>query len=234
MINRKLYWGLGVLIGLLIGATVFVVVKDKSETRQLEKELADAEKLAADSDTVQHAAATTDENTDTPMPDDTAAPSTRETAAKTIDSTEPIETDAVSADALDPSKMSRFGLGPYPEIPKEWNVIPNYWEFMVDSIEDELLCRVAIKMHNEGIRSKYGSVGFDPSTLLIIAVERGSVLIETEIDQNGEERVYRALAHPDDLSGIYTRQSEIPSHLKIVTAEEIGFDPYEYLGLQKP
>ena len=227
MINRKLYWGLGVLIVLLIGATVFVVVKDKSETRQLEKELTEAEKLAADSDNVQHAAATTNENTDIPMPD--------EIEAETIDETEFSDlADAFLPEESDPSKMSRFGLGPYPEIPKEWNVIPNYWEFMVDSIEDELLCRVAIKMHNEGIRSKYGSVGFDPSTLLIIAVERGSVLIETEIDENGGERVYRALAHPDDLSGIYTRRSEMPSHLKIVTAEEIGFDPYEYLGLQKP
>ena len=144
----------------------------------------------------------------------------------------PIETDAVSADALDPSKISRFGLGPYPEIPKEWNLIPNYWE-TAENIEEELLYRVTIKMHNEGIRSKYGSVGINPTTLLIIAVERGSVLIETEIDENGEERIYSTLAHPDDLSGIYTRRSEIPSHLKIVTPAEIAFDPYEYLGITK-
>lgn len=93
-----------------------------------------------------------------PVSDNTAPPSTNETAAETIDSAETIETDAVSADALDPSKMSRFGLGPYPEIPKEWGLIPNYWEFMVDSIEMELLSRVTIKMRKEGIRSKYGSV----------------------------------------------------------------------------
>ena len=160
--------------------------------------------------------------------DDTVAPSTHETAAETI------ETDAVSADALDPSKVSRFGLGPYPEIPKEWNVIPNYWEFMVDSIEDELLCRVTIKMHNEGIRSKYGNVGIGHSTGLITALERGSVLVEYDIDENGEKRIYSIRAHPDDLSpGMYTRFSDIPSHLKIVTADEIGFDPYEYLGLSK-
>ena len=171
---------------------------------------------------------------DTPtVSDDTAVPSTNETAAETIDSTETIQTDAVSADALDPSKMSRFGLGPYPEIPKEWNVIPDYWEFMVDSIEDELLSRVTIKMHNEGIRSKYGSVGVSP-TGQVIALERGSVLVEYEIDENGEKSIYNALAHPDDLSqGIYTRESKIPSDLKIVTADEIAFDAYEYLGLPK-
>ena len=169
---------------------------------------------------------------DTPtVSDDTAVPSTNETAAETIDSTDTIQTDAVSADALDPSKMSRFGLGPYPEIPKEWNFLPNYWE-TVDSIERELLRRVTIKMHNEGIRSKYGSVGIERG--LIIALERGSVLVEYEIDENGEKSIWRTLAHPDDLSqGIYTRFSEIPSHLKIVTPDEIAFDAYEYLGLSK-
>ena len=234
--NRKLYWGLGVIIVLLIGATVFVVVKDQTEIRQLEKELADAKKLEADSDNVQHAAATTDENTNTPMPDDTAAPSTRETAAKTIDSTEPIETDAVSANALDPSKMSRFGLGPYPELPKGWTVISNYWEFMVDSIEKELLERVIIKMHNEGIRSKYSSVGMDPGTGLITPIEYGSILVKYETDEKGEQRIVRAKGHPSLLpSGlIYLYAHEIPSHIKIVTVEEIGIDPYEYLGLQKP
>ena len=171
---------------------------------------------------------------DTPtVSDDTADSSTSETAAETIDSTETIETDTVSADALDPSKMSRFGLGPYPEIPKEWGFIPNYWEFMVDSIEDELLSRVTIKMKKEGTRSKYGSVGVGP-TGQVIALERGSVLVEYEIDKNGEKRIWRTLAHPDDLSpGMYTRESQIPSDLKIVTAEEIAFDPYEYLGLSK-
>ena len=170
---------------------------------------------------------------DTPtVSDDTAVPSTNETAAETIDSTDTIQTDAVSADALDPSKMSRFGLGPYPEIPKEWNFLPNSWE-TDDTIEEELLTRVAIKMHNEGTRSKYGSVGVSP-TGQVIALERGSVLVEYEIDENGEKSIYSALAHPDDLSqGIYTRESQIPSDLKIVTADEIAFDAYEYLGLPK-
>ena len=174
---------------------------------------------------------TPEENTDTPMSD--------ETEADTIDETELIDMadaflpdDVVSADALDPSKMSRFGLGPYPEIPKEWNFLPNSWE-TDDTIEEELLTRVAIKMHNEGTRSKYGSVGVSP-TGQVIALERGSVLVEYEIDENGEKSIYSALAHPDDLSqGIYTRESQIPSDLKIVTADEIAFDAYEYLGLPK-
>ena len=174
---------------------------------------------------------TPDENTDTQMPDTTEALPNETEFADIADAFLP--DDAVSADALDPSKMSRFGLGPYPEIPKEWNFIPNYWE-TCDTIEDELLTRVSIKMHNEGIRSKYGSVGINPSTLMITALERGTVLVEYEIDENGDKRIWRTLAHPDDLEqGTYTRFSEIPSHLKIVTPDEIAFDPYEYLGLPK-
>ena len=166
---------------------------------------------------------------DTPIvSDDTAAPSTNETAAETI------ETDAVSGDALDPSKMSRFGLGPYPEIPKEWGLKVNFLWDSCDTIEEELLTRVTMKMRKEGIRSKYGSVGINPSTGLIIALERGSVLVEYEIDENGEKRIYRTLGHPDDLSQrMYTRFSEIPSHLKVVTPDDIAFDPYEYLRISK-
>ena len=78
------------------------------------------------------------------------------------------------------------------------------------------------------------SLPFGHSTGLITALERGSVLVEYDIDENGEKRIYRTSAHLDDLSPrIYTRFSEIPSHLKIVTADEIAFDPYEYLGLSK-
>lgn len=68
----------------------------------------------------------------------------------------------------------------------------------------------------------------------VIALERGSVLVEYEIDENGEKRIYSTLAHPDDLSqGMYTRESRIPSDLKIVTPDDIAFDAYEYLGLSK-
>lgn len=50
----------------------------------------------------------------------------------------------------------------------------------------------------------------------------------------GEKKIWSTLVHPDDLSpGMYTRFSDIPSDLKIVTADEIGFDAYEYLGLSK-
>lgn len=50
--RNKLYWGLGVLfILLIIGATVFVLVKDRSEMRQLEIELEALQKWKEDRET---------------------------------------------------------------------------------------------------------------------------------------------------------------------------------------
>ncbi len=42
--NKKLYGGLGVLLILIIGATVFLIVRDQAEIRQLEREAAEAQK----------------------------------------------------------------------------------------------------------------------------------------------------------------------------------------------
>lgn len=42
--NRKLLWGLAALMILIIGATVFLTVKNQAEIRQLEREAADAQK----------------------------------------------------------------------------------------------------------------------------------------------------------------------------------------------
>ena len=225
----------------VLGGVGFLILLSVACVWWYHHDIADEKKAAAE--TSEFARQWEKERKAAPKPvtkDETKAPAENSdtTAEKPVNKvTTKVDNDTESGgttEALDPSKMSRFGLGPYPEIPKEWNVVSNYWELAADSIEGELLSRVTIKMKKEGTRSKYGSVGISP-TGQVIAIERGSVLVEYEIDKNGEKRIWRTIAHPDDLSpGMYTRESQISSALKIVTAEEIGFDPYEYLGLQKP
>ncbi|MDE0482654.1 MAG: hypothetical protein OXI67_08770 [Candidatus Poribacteria bacterium] len=162
--------------------------------------------------------------------------STTPTAEKSI-TNEVTNDDEVAATAEeDIPKESPFGLGPYPEIPKEWGWNVKFlWESR-ETIEDELLKRVTIKMRKEGTRSKYSSVGINHGTGLITPIEYGSILVEYETDENGEQRIVKAKGHPSLLppGTIYRYAHEIPSHIKIVTAEEIAIDPYEYLGLQKP
>ncbi|MYB64231.1 hypothetical protein F4X73_06040 [Candidatus Poribacteria bacterium] len=52
--RKKIYWGLGVLIGLLIGAFVLVMVNEHAEDRQFESEIKEAQKLADQINAQQH------------------------------------------------------------------------------------------------------------------------------------------------------------------------------------
>ena len=146
----------------------------------------------------------------------------------------PTTDEEVATTEVDIPKMSKFGLGVLPEIPKEWDA-PYLWKGC-ETIEDELLTRVIIRMHNEGIYDNYSSVGINYGTGLITPIEYGSLLVEYITDENGKQRIVKTKGHPDlvPLGTIYTHASQIPSHIKIVTAEEIAIDPYEYLGLQRP
>ena len=79
------------------------------------------------------------------------------------------------------------------------------------------------------------SIGINYETRLITPIEYGTVLVEYETNQNSEKRIVHVTGLPEDVAPgmIYTHASEIPSHLKIVTPEEVSFDPYEYLRIKK-
>ncbi len=219
-------WIIGGIVALLIvaGACVLWYQHDtapyKQEAAEAEKLLRQAEKSKKVSKTGNKAEQTTDV---TPADSETPDADTLLTDDEEVATTE------------ETPKVSPFGLGPYPEIPKEWDT-PYLWK-TCETIESELLSRVDIKMHNEGIRSKYSSIGIDSGTGRITPIEWGSVLVEYVTDKNGErgEGIVSVMGHPDDVppGTRWTHASEVPSHLKIVTAEEVSFDPYEYLGLQK-
>lgn len=90
-------------------------------------------------------------------------------------------------------------------------------------------------MYNEGIYSKYSSVGIDHGTVLITPIEYGTVLVEFETNANSEQVIWSVTGHPDEVpknaAAVWKRLTDIPPHLKVVTLEEISFDPYAYLGL---
>lgn len=126
-------------------------------------------------------------------------------------------------------RVSPYGFGPYPEIPKEWNY-PNLWENIRDR-NDELLERVRVKMWNEGRR--WSSIGMEADGLITV-VEPGTVIVQWETAKDGTRRIWRALGDPKDISpGVYTSVSDFPSHLNIVNREDVAIDPYEYLGIER-
>lgn len=230
--TRRMSWGFAILILLLGTAAVFIVIHESAENRKLTKLLVEAENLE---NQIKQGSDTHSETEQ--AADQASAKSETPTAEKTI-----TNDDEVTATEKPKPQMSPFGLGLLPEIPKEMNA--PYLLKGCETIEEELLARVMIKMHNEGIRSKYSSVGIDFGTGLITPIEYGSILVEYATDKNGEyatdkngeHRIVSVTGHPNDVppGTIYTRVSDIPSHLKIVTVDEIAIDPYEYLGLQKP
>lgn len=127
-------------------------------------------------------------------------------------------------------RVSPYGFGPYPEIPKEWNY-PNLWENIRDR-NHELLQRVSVRMWNEGRR--WSSIGMEGDGLITV-VEPGTVIVEWETARDGTKRIWRVLGDPkDNISpGVYTSLSDFPSHLNIVNREDVAIDPYEYLGIER-
>ena len=208
-------WIIGA-IALLIFFTVAFVLLIRSDTainKQLEREAAESAEMLHQWEATQKAeqAAATLVESETP------------TAEKTT--TNP---DTLSEETED-VRVSPYGLGPYPKVPKEWK-FPDLWAH-VKSKNEELLERVHIKAWNEGKR--YSSIGMEEDGL-ITAVERGTVIVQWETAPDGTKRICRALSDPKDLpQGIYTRLSDFPSHLNVVNREDVAIDPYEYLGMER-
>ena len=220
-------WIIGGIVLLIIIASACYLWY-QHDTAPYRQEAADAEQLLRQSEIEKSEKSKVAEQAS-----DAPAESNTPTAEKPI--TNEVTNDDEVATAEKP-QMSPFGLGPLPEIPKEWGWNVKFlWESR-ETIEDELLKRVTIKMRKDGTRSKYSSVGINHGTGLVTPIEYGSILVEYEIDENGEQRIVKAKGHPSllPLGTIYRYASEIPSHIKIVTVDDIAIDPYEYLGLQKP
>ena len=215
--EKQMKWGLATLMLLLGIAAVFLFIDKDTETKPkytLGQQTKDLLK----------------QDVKSPQQAETPGAEKRQPPPGTSATTQ--DTNITTAEKP-PPKMSPFGLGPYPEIPEKMNA-PYLWEGC-QTLEDELLTRVIIKMHNEGIRDKYSSVGINHGTGLIIPIEYGSILVEYETDENGEQIICSVEGHPDDVPPgiIYTHASEIPSHLKIVTVDEIAINPHEYLNIEK-
>ena len=138
---------------------------------------------------------------------------------------------------LDPTRVSPYGFGPYPEIPAGFG--PVKWPR--SSANHELMKRVRIKLWEEGIKAK-GSTMDNGKVYPII---KGIVYVKWDEVDYGEGPVRylsRALGHPDDknyLRPIRKRKTEAREsfteadapRLLLVPFEDAGIDPYTFLEL---
>ena len=139
--------------------------------------------------------------------------------------------------ALDPTLVSPYGFGPYPEIPEGFG--PVKWPR--SSANHELMKRVRIKLWEEGIKA-------DGSTMdngKVYPIIKGIIYVRwKEIDYgNGPVRYLgRFLGDPDDTKYVRSikrkkdkarenfTEADVPG-LLLVSFEDAGIDPYTFLDL---
>ena len=138
------------------------------------------------------------------------------------------------AELLDPPRESPHGLGPYPDIPRDYPR-QNVWAELEKSyydgyatIEHELIHRVLIKLWKQGKKADSGTLSDQNGR--VYPLYKDTVYIERREYEDGG--IFSMLSH--DSLGQYTdavREGTQPSWIKIIPYEDGGIDPYSFLDL---
>lgn len=128
--------------------------------------------------------------------------------------------------------VSPYGFGPYPELPEGW---PADQIWPRSSPEHELMMRVEIKLAHQGL-DVTGSI---MENGLVYPTISDTVYIEWA--KNARRQYIRGMAgDPDacdriqaieDERGVRFTAADIPSDIKVLSFQEDGIDPYEFLDL---
>lgn len=139
--------------------------------------------------------------------------------------------------ALDPTRVSPYGFGPYPEIPEDFG--PVKWPR--SSANHELMKRVRIKLWEEGIKAE----GSTMNNGKVYPIIKGIIYVRwKEIDYGDGPVRYlgRFLGDPDDTKYVRSiarkkdkaresfTEADVP-RLLLVPFEDAGIDPYTFLNL---
>ena len=128
--------------------------------------------------------------------------------------------------------VSPFGFGPYPEVPADYPIPPDKfeWEFWGKTVKGELMSRVRIKLWNQGIRSDGAS--FENGKVYPNIL--GTVYVQWA--ENGEF-IRRITGHPDDdfdaIEAALEAGQPPPEGITVLSRNEAGIDPYSFLELSK-
>ena len=236
--TRKIYWGIAILIVLLLGVTAVLLTRT-TDTEPNPVYRGDREPLNPNPtlNTIEPAekeqAVTPQPTEKAPAPKDIVpaqAQNETESSAGTAGTVETVETGDVP--------VSAFGFGPFPEVPEgmvdvagnpfepEWREgdYPDY-KF---SREFELIDRVKIKKWKEGDRDvvgasfQYNKVYLNyPNTVYVWYTDEDGE--ETSLDTSG----------PVSISIEQIQSGNIPPGIRVIDGETGGIDPFEYLGLNR-
>ena len=178
---------------------------------------------------------------DTPTPDGPTdeQPIHNTTAlAPTVDTLESTNTEEAEKPYHLPEEVSRYGFGPYPEVPADFDFTPSWQRPPLDSKFGterrkwrELMSRVQIKAWTEGIRGWTGVSTNNGKIYLhfpdVIYVEYGDPI------EKDDGTVVRPIV--GTMGVILTQEQaengELPEGYRVIELNQTGYDPYEYLDL---
>ncbi len=242
----KLYWGLGILIVLLICAFVFVMINEITENRELKDQLAELEALenqinerkAAENNPppaepgykwVRHGDHWDKVPTQTQTQSSTVTPSVENGEMVSVENGETALMEKVETDEV---RISPFGFGPYPEVPEDMPGRHLYisWEDRTPS--SELLSRVLIKLWTSGEKNFRGGSTHEgkiyPHYNDVVYVSRRPIIGKISGTIIGYVTHTKSGPHvnftEDDLL-------DPPPHLRVLDLETSGINPYQYLDL---
>ncbi len=237
MIRPIYYWGAALFLILIIGATALFVVNHKREMHQMQQELQAAQALEKKQAAQQkhHPAS----------PGFTAKQLTTQETTENITTSKTHNVTADKTTQPAPVPVSPHGFGPYPPLPPSWTETPEeIWGNCVDP-DHELLKRVRIKLLSQGVDVLGGYL--DPDNGKVYPSIPGIVYAEWE-DYEGSKYLAGISGCPasvDRLSAIanakFSRgeddslyEADVPADIQLISYEEAGIDPYQFLGLTRP
>ena len=210
--------------------------KDEARTQQFLQQLENRDGLRApqqettDGGVEKPAAAPIATDDDAESVPDISVPLPTEKAARGDTAATPEE--MTSEEDTTDAPVSPYGFGPYPELPAGW---PADQIWPRSSPEHELMMRVEIKLAHQGI-DVMGSI---MENGLVYPMISDTVYIEW--DKNARRQYIRNMAgEPDaceriraieDERGVRFTAADIPSDIKVLSFQEGGIDPYEFLDL---
>ena len=204
--------------------------QEAAETAKLLRQREIAQKADTDSEVEQAADAPAESTSPTTEKNvnEVTAEVENNTEAETLQQS---DTSAQTAETKD-VPVSPFGFGPYPEVPADYPIPPDKfeWEFWGKTVKGELMSRVRIELWNQGIRSDGAS--FDNGKVYPNIL--GTVYVQWS--ENGEF-IRRITGHPDDdfdaIEAALEAGQPPPEGITVLNRNEAGIDPYSFLELNK-
>ena len=144
------------------------------------------------------------------------------------------ETGEAATDAVEVA-VSPYGFGPYPALPEGWP--SDIWPRQ--SAMHELMMRVEIKLAHQGVdvRGSWMDNGrlypMIPGTVYVEWEEylKGTSVIRYIAKMGGDPAACNRIEAIAETKGDDFTEADIPSDIEIVTFEEGGINPYDFLGL---